>query len=225
MFFFSRLWVCIGIFYRAFKVMLQVVYGAWRLSKMQKPFVSIFGGARLSQESPYAEKANRLAQRLVENDITVLTGGGPGVMHAANCGAIIPKNNGKGKSVGIGVKDLNEGVNPCVQEYFELDYFFARKWLLTNYSSAFVVFPGGFGTLDELAEVLTLIQTKKLVQVPIVLVGTSYWEPFLRWVKVNAVGSDLIAQKELSFFTITDDMEEVFCIVRDRCDVVSTPKK
>lgn len=221
--FFKRLGMCLEIFYRASKVMWQVLYGAWRLAIMPKPFVSIFGGARLSQESPYAMKANRLAQRLVEEDVTVLTGGGPGVMHAANCGAIIPKNNGKGRSVGIGVKDLGEGVNPCVQDYFELDYFFARKWLLTQYSSAFVVFPGGFGTIDELSEVLTLIQTKKLVRVPIVLIGVEYWKPFLEWARA-AVESELIAADELLFFTVTDDLEEAFCIVRDRCDMVGHKK-
>ena len=216
--FFSRLWMCTKIFYRGLKVQLQVVYGAWHLSKLQKPFVSIFGGARLSQESPYAEKANELAQRLVEHNVSVLTGGGPGVMHAANCGAIEPKNGGKGRSVGIGVKDLGEGKNPCVQEYFELDYFFARKWLLTRYSTAFIVFPGGFGTMDELSEVLTLIQTKKLERVPIILFGTSYWDSFMKWVTDEAIVHDLIAEKDLKLFTVTDDLEEVFCLVRDQCD-------
>lgn len=216
--FFGRIWMCLKIFYRGIKVQLQVVYGAWHLSRLQKPFVSIFGGARLSQESPYAEKANQLAQRLVENNISVLTGGGPGVMHAANCGAIEPKNGGRGRSVGIGVKDLGEGKNPCVQEYFELDYFFARKWLLTRYSTAFIVFPGGFGTMDELAEVVTLIQTKKLERVPIILFGTKYWDPFMKWVTDEALVHDLIAEKDLKLFTVTDDLEEVFCLVRDQCD-------
>jgi uncharacterized protein (TIGR00730 family) len=215
--FFGRIKECLGILYGSNLVMFQVVYGAWRLSRVPRPFVSIFGGARLSQESPYAMKANRLAQRLVEENVTVLTGGGPGVMHAANCGAIIPKNNGKGKSIGIGVSDLGEGVNPCVQEYFELKYFFARKWLLTRYASAFVVFPGGFGTMDELSEVLTLFQTRKMARVPIVLVGVEYWQPFITWVRA-AVEADLISADELLFFTVTDDLEQTFCIVRDRCD-------
>lgn len=219
--FFKRIGMGLEILYRANKVMLQVVYGVWRLSRFPKPFVSVFGGARLSQESPYATQANQLAQRLVDENISVLTGGGPGVMHAANCGAIIPKVGGRGKSVGIGVRDLGEGVNPCVQEYFELDYFFARKWLLTQYSSAFIVFPGGFGTIDELSEVLTLIQTKKLGRVPIVLVGTEYWEPFVAWAREQAMRNELISPQDLKLFTVTDDMEQVFCIVRDRCELVA----
>ncbi len=219
--FFRRLWMCTKIFYGAFRVLFQVVRGAWHLSKLQKPFVSIFGGARLSQESPYAMQANELARRLVDHDVSVLTGGGPGVMHAANCGAIKPRNGGKGRSVGIGVKELGEGRNPCVQEYFELDYFFARKWLLTRYSTAFVVFPGGFGTMDELSEVLTLIQTRKLDRVPILLVGKEYWDPFMEWVKDEAIVHDLISKKDLELLTVTNDLEQVFCTVRDECDLVS----
>lgn len=216
--FFNRIAMCAGVFYRHFKVLWQVVYGSWHLSKLQKPFVSIFGGSRLAQESPYAMRANDLARRLVEHNVSVLTGGGPGVMMAANCGAVKPSNGGKGRSVGIGVKDLGEGKNPCVQEYFQLDYFFARKWLLTRFSSAFVVFPGGFGTMDELSEVLTLIQTRKLSRVPIVLVGTDYWKYFMNWI-TEAAAHDLIAEKDLGLFTLLDDMEEVFCLVRDKCDI------
>ncbi|MCK5632392.1 TIGR00730 family Rossman fold protein [bacterium] len=217
--FFSRLGMSLAMFFRSFRVLWQVVRGVWRLSKLQKPFISIFGGARLSQESIYAAKANKLSQRLVDNDISVLTGGGTGVMYAANCGATKSKNGGKGKSIGIGVKDLADGRNACVQEYFELDYFFARKWLLTRYSTAFVVFPGGFGTMDELSEVLTLIQTKKLDRVPIVLVGTEYWKPFMKWITDEAIIHELISKKDLELFTVSDDMEEIFCLVRDTCDI------
>lgn len=216
--FFKRIGMCAGIFYRQFKVVLQVVYGSWRLSKMQKPFVTIFGGARLSQESSYAQKANQLAQKLVDHDISVLTGGGPGVMHAANCGAVKPRNNGKGRSIGIGVKDLGEGQNPCVQEYFELRYFFARKVLLTRFSVAFIIFPGGFGTMDELSEVITLIMTNKSPKVPVVLVGVDYWKHFISWLD-NAVEHELIEKKTLELFTVTDDLEKVFSMVRDECDI------
>jgi len=215
--FFQRFSMTVRIFFRLFRVVLQVVSGAWRLFDMQKPFVSIFGGARLSQESEYAAKANELAQKLVDYNISVLTGGGPGVMYAANCGAQKPANGGKGRSIGIGVRDLGEGRNPCVQEYFELDYFFARKWLLTRYSSAFIIFPGGFGTLDELSEVLTLIQTKKLSRVPIVLFGKEYWKPFIKWVTDEAVAHDLIEKDDLKLFTITDDIDEAVNIIHTWC--------
>ncbi len=144
-----------------FRVVFQLVYGFWRISKLEQPIVSIFGSARLAQDQIYFKQAHDLAQRFIAHDISVLAGGGPGIMEAVTCGAVVHDGTGKGKSIGIGVRGLGEKRSLCVQEYFELDYFFARKWLLTQYSSAFIVFPGGFGTLDELAEVLTLIQTKK----------------------------------------------------------------
>lgn len=219
--FFHRVKTCLSIFFRLFRVSLQVVYGAWRLSKMKGPFVSIFGGAKLSQESPYAHKANKLAQRLVEQNISVVTGGGSGVMYAANCGAIKPRNGGNGKSIGIGVKGLDNPKNPCVNEYFEIDYFFARKWLLTRFSEAFIIFPGGFGTMDELTEVLTLIQTKRMKRIPIVLVGTDYWRLFMQWVSDSAFKNDLIKKEDLKLFTVTDDLEKVFCIARDECEMSS----
>jgi len=216
--FFRRLSKSLGIFFRLFKVIMQVAYGVWRLFKLPQPFVSIFGGARLSQESPYAVQADDLARRFVEHNISVITGGGSGVMHAANCGAIAPKKEGS-RSIGIGVKDLGEGRDPCVQEYFQLDYFFARKWLLTRYSIAFVVFPGGFGTMDELAEILTLIHTNKLARVPIILVGTDYWKHFMSWITDSAFSHNLIPKEDLKLFTVTDDLDEAFCIVRDECHI------
>jgi len=212
-----RIKLALSVFWKMMRVSFQVVYGVWRMAKIKGPFVSVFGGSRLSQESPYAKQANDLAQKLVDEDISVITGGGQGVMYAANCGAIFSsKDGGEGKSIGIGVRDLNEKQNPCVHEYFELDYFFARKWLLTRYSKAFIVFPGGFGTMDEIAELLNLINTQKMPRVPIVLVGVDYWKPFMEWVKL-AVESELIPDENANIFTVTDDMHNVFCIARDEC--------
>lgn len=216
--FFKRLRFCTRYFWGLFRVNLQLLYGIWKVSKLKQPIVSVFGGARLPKEDYYFRQAHELAARLVEEDISVLTGGGPGIMEAASCGAIPRK--GKGMSMGIGVKDLGEGKNECVNEYFDLDFFFARKWLLTRYSSAFVVFPGGFGTLDELAEVLTQIQTKKLSRVPIVLVGVEYWAPFMQWVKEEALKHGLVSQADIALFTVTDDLEQAFCLVRDECKIV-----
>lgn len=213
---FKRLRLCSSVFYRLFKVQLQLVCGIWKIADIPKPTVSIFGSARLHKEDPYAQKAHKLANMFVENGISVLTGGGPGIMEAASCGAIA-RNGGRGKSIGISVKDLGEGRNSCVQEYFELEYFFARKWLLTRYSVAFVVFPGGFGTLDELTEVLTLIQTNKLSRVPIVLIGKEYWGPFMRWVTEEALKHGAINQDDAQLFTVIDDVDEAFCFVRDEC--------
>ena len=198
--------------------MFQTIYGAWKVFRLPQPIVSIFGGSRLTKGDRYWRMAHELAAKLTAVDISVLTGGGPGVMEAANCGAI-PLNGGKGISMGIGVSDLGEGVNPCVQEYHQLDYFFARKWLLTRYSSGFVIFPGGFGTLDELSEILVLIQNKKLSRVPIVLVGIEYWGDFVAWIKKEAVHHGLIDQHDIELLTLTDDVEQAFCLVRDACEL------
>jgi len=216
---FKRLGICCSEFFGLMRVMLQVVYGAWKLSGLTRPMVTIFGGSRLGQKTKYAQQAFDFAQKLVSKGIPVLTGGGKGVMHAANCGAI-SKGAKKVKSVGIGVRELGEGKNPCVQEYFELEYFFARKWLLTHYSIAFIIFPGGFGTVDELTEVLTLIQTNKLNKVPIILIGVDYWKSFMKWVTDSAVANGLIPEEHLKLFTITDDLDEAFSIVRKECDRV-----
>lgn len=206
--------------------MFQVVYGVWKLSALSKPRITIFGGGRLDQKTKYTQQAFDLAERFVENGVTVLTGGGAGVMHAANCGAL-SKTKGKKhvKSVGIGVKELGEGQNPCVQEYFELEYFFARKWLLTRYSVAFIIFPGGFGTLDELAEVITLVQTKKLPRVPIILFSKSYWKDFMEWIHFSAIEKGLIKKEHLELFTVTDDLDEVFDIIHEFCECMMTQKK
>jgi uncharacterized protein (TIGR00730 family) len=108
----------------------------------------------------------------------------------------------------------------CVEEYFELDYFFARKWILTQYSSGFIVFPGGFGTLDELSEVLTLIQTKQMKKVPIVLVGKEYWRPFMEWITDEALKHKAIEPEHVKLFSITDDMQTAFCFVRGQCEII-----
>ena len=213
---FARLRMCVSVFWSFFKVSFQVLYGGWRVSRLSKPIVSIFGSARLKLSDPYSQQAHKLAKKYVDTDISVLTGGGPGIMEAASCGAV-PQNGGKGISMGIGVKDLGEGRNPCVQEYFELDHFYARKWLLTRYSVAFVVFPGGFGTLDELTEVLTLIQTRKLHRVPIVLIGSEYWASFMEWARGEALKHGTISKENLQLFTVTDDLEVAYSLICDEC--------
>jgi len=203
-------------FFNLTYVNFQLLYGIWRISGFPKPIISIFGGSRLKQDDTYATWANELAQRLVDINISVVTGGGPGIMEAANCGAIYSKR-GKGRSIGIGVRDLSESRNICMQEYLVLDYFFERKWLLTQYSSAFVVFPGGFGTFDELFEVLTLTETKKLAAHPIILVGTEYWKPFVDWINHEPFRHGLVSKREIKLLVMTDDIEEVFKLVYDAC--------
>lgn len=199
-------------------VYFQLIYGIWKIAKIPHPIVTIFGGSRFASTDPYAMEAHNFAKMLVKANISVITGGGPGIMEAANCA--LPPLGGKAKSIGIGVRGLGEGPNKCVQEYFLLDYFFARKWLMTNYSQGFAVFPGGFGTLDELSEVLTLIQTKKLGRVPIVLIGSEYWELLMQWLNTQALDHKLILKEELELFKVTDDLHEALNILQGKVGTV-----
>jgi uncharacterized protein (TIGR00730 family) len=204
----ERIFLTLQIFFKLVHSSFQQVAGVWRISKLKKPVVTIFGGARLPETAHYFKQAQELAQRFARHDISVLTGGGPGVMQAASCG-VEHSHGGTGKTMGIGVKNL-EGPNVCVHEYFEVNYFFARKWLLTYYSQAFIIFPGGYGTLDELSEVLTLIHTKQLKYVPIVLIGVEYWDYFMRWIETEALEHGLIERKDLVLFTLTDDLDVAY---------------
>ena len=193
---------------------IQLIRGIWKITRLKGPIVSIFGGSRFPINDPYAKQAHMLAHKLVSSNINIMTGGGPGIMQAASCGAVHSK---KSISIGIGVKELGEGKNPCVTEYFEVNYFSTRKWLLTHYSIAYVVFPGGFGTLDELAEVLTLIKTKKLHAVPIILIGQEYWQSFMLWLKKEALFHGVVTEDNLKLFSITDDLEQAVCLVEKTC--------
>jgi uncharacterized protein (TIGR00730 family) len=218
--YFKRLKICIRLMYSLTHVFFQIIYGAWRISKLSYPRISIFGSARVTQADKYAKEANQLAEWFVEQEISVLTGGGPGIMEAANCGAVRKKHPKKDiHSVGIGVSGLNEPKNVCAQEYFELDYFFARKWLLTQYSTGFVVFPGGFGTLDELFDVLTLIQTNHMKKVPIVLIGSDYWNPLVDWMRNEFIEKAFVSKEQLELIVVTDDPYKAFCFVQGKCKI------
>ncbi len=212
---FKRIRLWFSYYLSLTRVYRQTLYGIWRLTGIPGPKVTIFGSARLEQENSYAKLAHQIGSNLVQHDISVLTGGGPGIMEAAQCGAI--SNGKKARTLGIGVKELGEGRNPCAHEYIELDYFFARKWLLTHYSTAFIVFPGGFGTLDELGEILTLIQTKRLSKVPIVLIGKSYWNLLMQWLENEALRHSTISAVDLQLFIVTDSIDEALDIVVKFC--------
>lgn len=220
---FQRLRLCIVEFSKLFVnwtlVFFQLFYGVWKMTKIPKPRVTFFGGTFLPQDHPYTKMARALAKKLAENEISVITGGGPGIMEAANCGARDgTKEKNVIRSMAVGVKDLpgEKGVNVCAQEYILLKYFFARKWLLIQYSEAFLVFPGGYGTLDELTEVLTLIQTKKLGKVPVILFGKDYWKIIMDFIEAaNKLG--LINDESVKLITITDDPELVFCMLKEKC--------
>lgn len=200
------------------KVFFQLLYGIWKLSKLKKAPITIFGGTRLKSDSIYMKKAQELASMLASYDIPVLTGGGPGIMEAASCGAATRKGQIV-TTIGIGVKGLNDPLpfNRCVKDTIQMDYFFSRKWLLVKYSIGFAVFPGGFGTLDELMELLTLIQTNMRPKAPIVLIGVDYWKPFMYWIEHSALKHQLISQEDAALFSITDDIKEAFNLLNAHC--------
>ena len=222
--FFTRARRFLELFIHLSYTTLQMLYGAWRISKLKQPIVTIFGSSRIKQDTPYATKAHELGQRFFDNGISILTGGGPGIMEAASCD-LMQKKGSTAKSIGINVTGLEDRPNKCASEYFELKYFFARKWLLTQYSAGFVIFPGGFGTLDEMAGVLTLIQTKNLKQMPVVLIGKEYWAPFIDWIRNEALVHGAILKEELEFFYVTDDLDEAFCWVLGQCDILDRHQK
>jgi len=186
----------------------QVVYGMYRITRLPNPTASIFGGSHLGQKSFYAQSAGKLAEKIVDAGIAVLTGGGPGIMEAANCGAVKNRKN-TDFSMAIGISNMKdeEGLNPCVGEHLILDYFFSRKWLLINYSMAFVVFPGGFGTMDELSDLLNLMVTGRRPVAPVVLIGTHFWRPYLDWIDEATEQGFMPGFKELNIL-VTDDIDE-----------------
>lgn len=212
----ERIKVLFNTFWHLSKVLVQMLYGTWRVSKLDHPIVTIFGSARFKQDDPYALQAALISEKILDADISVLTGGGPGIMEAASC-AVVPMSAKRTRNIGIGVKGLSQGKNHCVGEYFELNYFFARKWLLTKFSSAYIVFPGGFGTMDEMFEVLTLIQTRKMERKPIILMGVEFWGGLLDWLNSEVKVHGAIDMRELELFVITDDVDKAFEIVQKAC--------
>jgi uncharacterized protein (TIGR00730 family) len=206
--FHRRLLASLGVFIDFARVSFQTAYGVWKIARLPRPRVTIFGGSKIDLSHPYALQAMELAQKLVDNNISVLTGGGPGIMQSANCGAISEKSKPM-RSMGIAVKGLDDKeLNKCVQELVTVKYFYARKWLLTQYSDGFAIFPGGYGTLDELAEIATLMQTGFLGVHPIVLINSEYWKPFLDWVNNSALKNGLLKDKDKNLLFVTDDIDQ-----------------
>jgi uncharacterized protein (TIGR00730 family) len=176
------------------------------------PAVSIFGSARTPRDHPTYGVAVATARRLARAGFAIITGGGPGIMEAANRGA----REGKGRSIGCGIELPHEqGLNPFVDEAINFRYFFVRKTMFVKYAEAFVIFPGGFGTLDELFEALTLIQTRKVRNFPVVLVGTEYWRGLVEWARDTLLAEGTIGQADLDLLTCTDDPADVERIVRE----------
>jgi len=190
--------------------------GLWALSRLHHPVVTIFGGKGIHHGDVYAQQSYELGQKLVQNRIAVMTGGGPGIMEAAHCGAAVvhkDKKEQKKWTFGIGVCRINgDHKNPCAPVIF-VRYFFIRKWLLTRYSAAYVIFPGGIGTVDELFETLDLLRHKKLPPRTVILVGKSYWQLMLDWYN-SAKKEGFITPEREAPFIVSDDIDEVITILK-----------
>ena len=181
------------------------VYCLWRISRLQKPIITVFGGKRASTDGKYYKQAYELGSMLVKNNMSILTGGGPGIMESALCGAVAQGK--KDRSLGIGVTGIDVVfVSACGHETIFTHDFAARKEFLIDYSSGFIAFPGGIGTLDEILEVINLIKTNKIKKIPIVLIGTEYWKLFAQWMAL-AQEHDYIAPEHAHLFHITDDLD------------------
>ena len=190
--------------WRALRIMAEFVEGFDALSQLG-PAVSIFGSARTPRDDPYYRAAEATGRAIAGRGYTVITGGGPGVMEAANKGA---KEAG-GFSVGCNIELPNEqGINDYVDLAVEFRYFFARKTMFVKYARGFVIFPGGFGTLDELFESLTLAQTGKIEHFPIVLFGSEYWSGLVAWIREQGLPRAYLNAEDLDLVTITDDPEQ-----------------
>jgi uncharacterized protein (TIGR00730 family) len=191
--------------WRALRIMGEFVDGFDALARLG-PAVSIFGSARLPLENPWCQAAEKLAADLARRNITVITGGGPGVMAAANKGAA----EAGGVSVGLGIELPHEqDINSYCTLALNFRYFFARKTMFVKYAQGFVIFPGGFGTFDELFESLTLAQTGKIDHFPIILFGRSYWQPLIDWLHDQAASGGMISVTDFDLIRCTDDTGEV----------------
>ncbi len=194
-----------------FKIMGEFVEGYDKLFKIG-PCVSIFGSARARPGDDHYELARKTATLVTRKGFGVITGGGPGIMEAANLGA----SEGEGKSVGLGIDlPFEQGVNDYVDPDYALtfNYFFARKVMFVKYAQGFIVFPGGFGTLDELFEALTLIQTRKVSPFPVVMMDSGYWDGLVEWIKETMVEKGTVSPGDLDLFHMTDDVEEAVDII------------
>lgn len=195
--------------WRVLRIQSELVDGIENLANLS-PSVTIFGSARLGPESPYYKQARELAKRFGDEGLNVLTGGGPGIMEGANEGAF----GTQGQSIGLNIKLPHEqGANRFQDISLDFRYFFVRKLMFVKYAVGFVVFPGGFGTLDELFEALTLVQTGKIRPFPIVLVGSDYWQGLAGWISDVVLKHGCIGEDDMQLMPITDSIEEAFDIV------------
>lgn len=200
--------------WRVFRIQSELVEGFETLNELG-PAVAIFGSSRMEPGSYYYEKAVKLGKRLSDSGFAVITGGGPGIMEGANRGA----KEGKGKSVGLNIEiPVEQPPNKYQDISLSFRYFFIRKLMFVKYSIAFIIFPGGFGTMDELFEALTLSQTKRIGVFPIILFGKEYWKGLIDWFGSNLIQNNAIDPEDLELISLVDDIDEA-------CHILSKYKK
>lgn len=208
--------------WRIFRIMAEFVDSFETLSKVS-PAVTIFGSARMPRTSPYYAAATRLGREIARNNLAVITGGGPGIMEAANKGAA----QAKGRSVGLNIELPHEQRgNRYANVPIHFHYFFARKVCFAKYSIGFIYMPGGFGTLDEFFEVATLVQTERIPGFPMILFGKAFWSGLVKWMNSQmAERNRFISPDDMKLFTLTDDPEEVVALVTDYLRRVGPPER
>jgi hypothetical protein len=200
--------------WRVFRIQSELVEGFETLNELG-PAVAIFGSSRMEQGSYYYEKAVELGKRLSDAGFTVITGGGPGIMEGVNKGAQL----GKGTSVGLNIEiPVEQHPNKYQDLSLSFRYFFVRKLMFVKYSIAFIIFPGGFGTMDELFEALTLSQTKRIGIFPIILFGKNYWEGLIDWFKSTLITNKTISPEDLELISFADEVDET-------CQILSKYRK
>ncbi|MFD9940807.1 TIGR00730 family Rossman fold protein [Nonomuraea sp. NPDC059023] len=206
--------------WRVLRIQAEFVEGFGQLAELP-PAVTVFGSARTPDDSPEYEMGVELGRALAESGYAVITGGGPGVMEAANRGATEVDG---AVSVGLGIElPFEQKMNDYVDLGIEFRYFFVRKTMFVKYSCGFIALPGGFGTLDELFEALTLVQTRKVTSFPVVLMGTSFWGGMVDWIKNTLLGTGKIAAQDLDLIHLTDDVNEAVRIIAEGDSLRSQP--
>lgn len=201
----------VGDTWRIFKILAEFVEGFEKKLSRIDPAVTVFGSARVKPDDPHYKLGVEIGRKLAEEGITVVTGGGPGIMEAANRGAF----EAGGQSVGLNIElPFEQQPNPYVKKSLTFDYFFVRKVMLVKYANAFVILPGGFGTLDELFESITLIQTGKIMPFPTILVDSSYWGGLIDWMKARMLEMGYISESDLNYIQVVDTADEAMAIIK-----------
>ncbi len=199
-----------GDTWRVFRIMAEFVEGFETLSRLG-PAVAIFGSARTKKNNEFYQKAEKLGGLLVKENYAVVTGAGPGIMEAANKGA----TEAGGKSVGLNIELPHEQKpNPYAKTLISFHYFFCRKVMFVKYAKAFLIFPGGFGTLDEFFESIGLIQTRRIGKFPVILIGKKYWGKLLKWFQGSLVSNGYISPEDMDIFQIVDEPEEAMKVLK-----------